>query len=178
MGQTKRFPVYGLAGLVLCLAAWIASWARIEPLYRYSFFPLWFGYILFMDALVMWRRGSSLLSRARWRFLQIFLFSSLFWWAFEGLNVPVQNWHYILDQYYSPLAYFLLASLNFSTVLPAVMESAEFLSSFKLLRPRLPADEPGPRLPLWLALAISALGVVCFLLPWLFPQYCFELIWL
>ncbi|HLJ33717.1 MAG TPA: hypothetical protein VKU38_08705, partial [Ktedonobacteraceae bacterium] len=108
----------------------------------------------------------------------LFVISSVFWWVFEGLNVPVQNWHYVFDRPYSPLAFFLIASLNFSTVLPAVMETAELLSTFKPLHPRLSASEPGPRLPLWILVLVGVLGIICFILPWLFPQYCFGLIWL
>lgn len=176
--QKRRFPLYGILALALCLAAWACSWLRIDPLYRYSFFPLWFGYILFIDALVVWRRGKSLLTRARWHYPLLFLTSSLFWWAFETLNIPVQNWHYILDQPYSPLAYFLIASLNFSTVLPAVMETAELLSTFPPLRPRLPASNPGPQLSIWMLALVELLGILCLILPWLFPRYFFGLIWL
>lgn len=174
----RRFPLYGILALALCLTAWASSWIRIDPLYRYSFFPLWFGYILFIDALVVWRRGKSLLLRARWHYPLLFLASSLFWWAFETLNIPVQNWHYILDQPYSPLAYFLIASLNFSTVLPAVMETAELLSTFPPLRPRLPASNAGPQLPIWVLALVELLGILCLLLPWLYPRYFFGLIWL
>ena len=174
----RRFPLYGILALALCLTAWASSWIRIDPLYRYSFVPLWFGYILFIDALVVWRRGKSLLLRARWHYPLLFLASSLFWWAFETLNIPVQNWHYILDQPYSPLAYFLIASLNFSTVLPAVMETAELLSTFPPLRPRLPASNAGPQLPIWVLALVELLGILCLLLPWLYPRYFFGLIWL
>ena len=176
--QSRRFPFYGILALALCLAAWACSWLRIDPLYRYSFFPLWFGYILFIDALVVWRHGKSLLTRARWHYPLLFLTSSLFWWAFETLNIPVQNWHYILDQPYSPLTYFLIASLNFSTVLPAVMETAELLSTFGPLHPHLPASSPGPQLPLWGLALVEVLGILCLILPWLYPRYFFGLIWL
>jgi hypothetical protein len=175
---TRRFPVYGFIALALCCSAWAASWLRIEQFYRYSFFPLWFGYILTMDALVVARRGTSLLQRMRWRYIVLFLISCVFWWIFEGLNVAVNNWHYIMDQPYTPLAFFLIASLNFSTVLPAVMETAEFLSSFKRLHPQLSADNPGPRLSIQTLVLIELLGIACFILPWIFPQYCFGLIWL
>jgi hypothetical protein len=174
----RRFPGYGFAALTLCLTAWASSWLRIDPFFRYSFFPLWFGYIFFIDALVVVRRGQSLLTRTRWRYVQLFLASSVFWWVFEGLNIPVQNWHYKLDQPYSPLAYFLIASLNFSTVLPAVMETGEFLSTFKPLHPRLPASNPGPRLPLWVLALVEVIGIACFILPWIFPRYFFGMIWL
>src|SRR5260221_12740425 len=99
-----------------------------------------------MDALVVMRRGQSLLTRTRWRYVQLFLASSVFWWVFEGLNIPVQNWHYEIDQPYSPLAYFLIASLNFSTVLPAVMETGEFLCHLKPRHP--PVLPPNPASPL------------------------------
>src|SRR6266567_2455891 len=174
----RYFPLYGLIALAVCLSAWTCSWLRIEPFYRYSFFPLWAGFIFFMDALAVQRHGSSLLQRMGWRYMLLFAVSSLFWWIFEGLNVPVQNWHYILDKQITPLPYFLLASLNFSTVLPAVMEIAEFLSTFKLLHPRMPADNPGPRLPLVILLGSELLGLLCLILPWIFPRYCFVLIWL
>src|SRR5436305_6105486 len=131
-----------------------------------------------MDALVVMRQGKSILTRARWGYLLLFLTSSLFWWVFEGLNLPVQNWHYVLDRPYSPPAYFLIASLNFSTVLPAVMETAELLSTFKPLHPRLPASNPGPLLPLWVLALVEALGIICLVLPIAFPRYCFVLIWL
>ncbi|HEY5004427.1 MAG TPA: hypothetical protein VII61_14795, partial [Ktedonobacteraceae bacterium] len=101
---TKRFPVYGFVAIALCCSAWAASWLRIDPFYRYSFFPLWFGYILTMDALVVARHGTSLLQRMRWRYIVLFVVSSVFWWIFEGLNVAVNNWHYITDQPYTPLA--------------------------------------------------------------------------
>jgi len=175
---TKLFPKYGFLGLALCLLAWACSWLHIDPFYRYSFFPLWFGYIIFMDALVYMRRNESLLTRMRWRYVQLFVISGIFWWTFEVLNTPVQNWHYRMDQSYTPLAYFLLASLSFSTVLPAVLETAEFLATFERWRPRLLAHEAGPRLPLWLAFSLIAAGVACLILPWLFPNYCFVLIWL
>jgi hypothetical protein len=172
-----RLPWYAYAGLALNLAAWYSSWARVGP-WRYTFFAIWLGFILLLDGLNVVRSGTSPLARSRWRFVAMFACSSLFWWAFEGLNVPVQNWNYALDQYYSPLAYFLIASLDFSTVLPAVMEIAELVTSLPALRPRLPVTATGPRLSRRAALALFALGVLLFALPFAFPQYAFGLIWL
>lgn len=173
----KRFPPYGIVALCLCLASWACSWLRIDPFFRYSFFPLWLGFILFLDALSVARHGTSLLSRMRWRIVWLFLVSSIFWWIFEWFNVPVQNWHYILDHPYSPLGSFVMSTIDFSTVLPAVFEICEILSTFSLLHPRLPLDDPGPRLPLSLLIVFEVLGVLCLVLPWIFPHYCFPLIW-
>ncbi|HST87674.1 MAG TPA: hypothetical protein VLJ14_04780, partial [Ktedonobacterales bacterium] len=109
---SARLPRYAYAGVALNGVAWIASWSHRGG--GFVFFPLWLGFILLLDGVNVARGGTSPLTRGIWRFAAMFLASSLFWWVFEGLNVPVQNWHYRLDQPYSPLAYFLLASLNFS----------------------------------------------------------------
>lgn len=172
-----RVPAYGYVGAALNVAAWICSWGRIGP-WNYTFFPLWFGFILFLDGLNYARKGSSPLSRSVPRFVSLFFFSMPFWWAFEGFNHFVQNWHYILDQHYTPLAYFLLSTLAFSTVLPAVMEIAELLVAFKALRPHLGPDEVGPRVPRGMLALFLALGVLTLVLPIAFPRYAFGLIWL
>lgn len=174
----RRIPPYSYAGAALNIVAWVSSWGRIGPWWMYTFFPLWFGFILFLDGLNVARSGTSLLKRSLPRFAALFLFSMPLWWAFEGFNIPVQNWHYLFDHHYSPLAYFVVCSIDFSTVLPVVMEVAELLASFGLLRPRLGPSEVGPRAPTWQLVLFLALGVVMFVLPVLFPQYAFPLIWL
>ncbi|HEX6799198.1 MAG TPA: hypothetical protein VF116_15930 [Ktedonobacterales bacterium] len=180
MGRFFRsIPAYAYFGAALNLAAWISSWARIGP-WAYTFFALWLGFILVLDGLNVAVTGSSPLRRGRALFVLMFGVSSVFWWVFEGLNVPVQNWHYVFDHPYSPLAYFLIASLNFSTVLPAVMEIASLYTSIPALRPRLgPAahqDVPRAR-PRTIALLL-ALGTVMLVLPFLMPQVFYGLVWL
>jgi hypothetical protein len=176
--QRRHFPLYGLVALVLCLVSWACSWLHIEPYARYSFFPLWFGYVLLIDALVAMRRDTSLLVRSGWRYVLVFVASACFWWIFEGLNTSIHNWHYQLDQSYSPFASFLIGTLDFSTVLPALLETAEFLATFQVLRPRLPPAQYSPRLPRWIAITLVLIGVACLILLWLFPHYCFALTWL
>ena len=174
---SHRFPIYGWVGLALNLLAWSSSWLRVGP-WNDTFFALWFGFILFLDALNYARKGHSPLTRSKIGFAILFAASMPLWWSFEFLNIPTQNWHYLMDQYYSPLAFFLVATLNFSTVLPAVMEIAEFLTSFPALRPRLGSDEVGPRLSVPSAIALFSLGILCLVLPFLFPHYTYPLIWL
>jgi hypothetical protein len=171
-----RLPAYAYVGGALNLAAWISSWGRIGP-WPYTFFALWLGFILVLDGVNLAHSGTSPLARSRAGFVALFLCSSPFWWVFEGLNVPVQNWHYVLDRPYSTLAFFLIASLNFSTVLPAVMEMAELLASFTPLRPRLRPPDVGPRVSVPVAALLLALGVVSAVLPFFFPRYAFGLIW-
>ena len=95
-GFFARLPLYTWLGLALNLFAWASSWERLGFWWPYTFFPLWLGFILMLDGLNVAVSGTSPLKRSWGRFVALFLFSSPFWWAFEGLNVPVQNWHYYL----------------------------------------------------------------------------------
>ena len=172
-----RLPRYAYAGAVLNIAAWTSSWARIGP-WPYTFFALWLGFILVLDGVNLARAGTSPLVRSRGRFVAMFMISCPFWWTFELLNMPVQNWHYVFDHPYSTLAYFLIASLNFSTVLPAVMEMAELLVSFERLRPLLRPPDVGPRISNQWAAVWLVVGALAVLLPFLFPHYAYGLVWL
>lgn len=171
-----RLPSYTYLGLLLNLAAWISSWGRIGP-YGYTFFPLWFGFILVLDGLNVARRGTSPLTRNPARFAALFLFSVPVWWVFEAFNAAVQNWHYVLDRPYSGFEYNFWSSLAFSTVLPAEVEMSELLSSFKALRPRLAQQALGPRLSLRGAAASIAVGAVMLALAVGVPHYFYALIW-
>lgn len=175
--QRRWLPWYFYFGVALNIAAWASSWLRVGP-WAYTFFPLWFGFILALDGLVYARTGTSPLRRSALRFTSLFLFSIPCWWVFEGFNLAVGNWVYHVDHPYSPLEFNLVASINFSTVLPAVMEMAELFASFRALTPRLSAAGPGPRVSNWVAALLLAFGILCTLLPILFPHYAFGLIWL
>lgn len=172
-----RVPWYGYAGLLLNGLSWASSWSKVGPS-AYTFFPLWFGFILVLDGLVYATRGTSMLRRSPKRFALLFALSSPFWWVFEGLNAPVQNWHYHFDHPYSPLAYAIIASLDFSTVLPAVFELTELVGAIRPLRPRLGPREIGTRLSLRQTVAYVSLGLALLILPILLPRYAFWSIWL
>jgi hypothetical protein len=174
----KRYPSYGYLAIVLNLTTWFLDWGRIDPFFRYSFFPLWFSFILILDALNKARTGSSLLTRAPAKFAQMFLFSAVYWWLFEAFNIPTQNWHYIFDHHYSLAEQVFVETLDFTVVLPVVMEMAELWTSFKRLRPRLPAHEVGERISAPAAARLMLLGVACVILPFVFPHQAFVLVWL
>ena len=174
--RQHSFPVHGGLGLLLISAAWPVSWLHAGPFAQYSFFPLWLGYILLVDALVLRRTGTSLLTRSPIAFWGMFVISAPLWWAFEGINLFTQNWRYLGVEDYSPLRYALLASWQFSIVVPAVFETAELVGSWGFVR-RL---QSGPALVLpdcYVATAI-VLGLVCLvaLLQW--PRYVFPIAWL
>jgi hypothetical protein len=176
-----RVPLYGYAGAVLNALAWLSAWTRVGP-WPFVFFPLWLGFILALDAINVARTGTSPWRRGRRRFVGLFLCSVPFWWVFEALNTPVQNWHYRWDVDYPLVVMALLASLAFSTVLPAVTEMAELVGSARWLARQPDAAHDalrvGPRVKLPVALALIAVGVALVALAMRFPYYAFGGLWL
>jgi hypothetical protein len=101
---------------------------------HWGFFPLWLGYCLTVDALVKKRCETSLLTRSPQKYLGLFLISAPSWWLFELFNSHLKNWQYAGKEYFTDLEYALLATLSFSTVIPAVFGSAELVSTFSWVK--------------------------------------------
>ncbi len=178
----RPLPYWGWLSLVTGIVSWLLAWTRFswfEPFQLYTFTPLWLSYIVFINALTFKRTGRCLLKNRPRFFLFLFPVSATFWWFFEYLNRFVQNWYYINEEGFTKTEYFLLATLAFSTVLPAV------LSTFRLLKsiPRvgagldnfLPIRVKKPRLLAWTALILSCCGLAFI---GALPDYLFPLLWL
>ncbi len=141
----RRWPRWGIAALLWTLAWWILAWTRQSWFawgQSYTFFPLWLGWIVVVNAAIERRTGSCLMRREPRQWFTLFGASALFWWAFEWLNRFVQNWHYLGVEDVGAVEYALHASLCFSTVLPAVAAAQEWLTSWPRLERRL---AHGPR---------------------------------
>jgi hypothetical protein len=164
-----------IAGIVLVAAWWAIAWLQVRPLSDYYFFPLWLGYILTVDGLVAIRTGTSPIQRGGWRVAWLFVASVPLWWLFEGFNQIVDNWEYHLPRPYGPVTYALLASLAFSTVMPAVLTTTELVRSFGLnpLRrlPRLQLSNPT-------LLVLHGVGWLMILAILLWPGVAFPLVWI
>lgn len=169
-------PRQGTLGFLLIAVAWPASWLQIGPLGEYAFFPIWLGYILMVDALVLRRKGTSLITSSRLTFGGMFLASIPLWWIFEGINHFTQNWQYLGAEQYSPLKYTVVASWHFSIVLPAVFETAELVGSFGWVK-RL---QQGPVLPVspGTLIATIAMGLLSVAALVIWPRYAFFATWL
>ncbi|HEY0947647.1 MAG TPA: hypothetical protein VGD81_20355 [Opitutaceae bacterium] len=131
-GGKTPFPWWGWGALGWTLLWWAIAWQRgteLAGIRRFTFFPLWLGFIVSANACVQRRTGSCLMRRDPGVWLALFGVSACFWWLFEWLNRFVHNWHYLGVSDFGPLAYALHASLCFSTVLPAVAAVAEALGS-------------------------------------------------
>lgn len=173
-GQRQGTVRAGL-GVLLMLAAWATAWSGWEPYRYYTFFPLWLGYTLLVDGVTAARYGTSLFERGRAAFVALFLVSAPAWWLFELLNFQLGNWEYVLPRPYSWLAHHALASLAFSTVIPAVFCTSELVRAALVRRPiRWLTWAPG-RTGL---IAIAVSGGVALLLTQLVPSLFFPLVWL
>jgi len=116
---SARFPWWGWVGITTGVTAWILAWTRMGWFAKFqphTFSPLWFSYILVVNALCLRNNGHSLMTDRPGYFLLLFPASAAFWWFFEYLNRFVQNWYYVGVQF-SPWAYFWYATLPFATVL-------------------------------------------------------------
>ena len=174
----QRFPWWGWVGVALVALGWTLAWiGGLAPpeWHRHTFTPLWLGYVVAMNALAYRRTGRSPLTHQTGWLLALFPASSVFWWLFEYLNRYVGNWYYSGIVASGDWDYFLQGTLPFSTVLPAVLSTRAWLSSF----PRLDALALPP-LRGHLALAWGSFAVGAFALAGigLWPEELFAMLWL
>ncbi len=130
VNSPSRLPRWGWLGIILIIVVWPVNWLLPGLRTHVAFFPLWLGYALTVDAFTYRRCGHSLLSRSPKRYAMLFVISAPAWWLFEALNLRTQNWHYLGREHFSNLTYGVLATLSFSTVMPAVFGTAQLVRTF------------------------------------------------
>ncbi len=174
-GRRASFPRWGWVGLALIAVFWPVNWFWPGLRTHLAFFPLWLGYALTLDALAYRRKGSSLLARSPRRYVGLFLLSAPVWWLFEVFNLRLRNWVYLGREFFDDLTYGVLATLAFSTVMPAVFSTAEWLAGQSWLE----RFRRGPRIA-----PTRRVAATFFLLGWaglalmlLWPRYFFPLVW-
>jgi hypothetical protein len=163
------------AGLALLLAAWAGNWTLDGLRTHLLFFPLWLGYVLFVDAAIERRDGSSPWTRSPRAFIGLFALSVPLWWLFEAANERLANWEYLGREHFSDREYSLYASLAFSTVVPAVLVSAEWARGLGWIR-RLKRG-PSVRPSRALACASFLLGLALLATTLCWPRTCYPLLW-
>jgi len=177
----RPFPWWGWLGVLGGGVVWILAWSRFPWFSRWqmhTFTPLWLAFILVINGLSRRRSGRCLMTDRPLFFVLLFPVSAMFWWFFEYLNRFVQNWYY-LGPHLSSAAYFWNATLPFSTVLPAVLSTRQWILSAGWMQRRFgdmrPVAIPVPRL-----LAASLLAVFSLALAGIgvWPDYLFSLLWI
>lgn len=166
-GRMKhRLPLHAIAGLGIVAGAELLLFSGNG--FVASFFtPLvWTGYILFVDALVAARTGSSPLVSRRREFALLVPISIASWYVFEGVNLLLRNWEYVGLPASAP-ARWLGYAWSYATITPAIFATALLVESFigERLRGRAPL-RLGPRTETIFFLV----GIVLFVAALLFPS--------
>lgn len=171
-----NFPIHGWLGLILIIVFWVLNWSLEGLRTHWGFFPLWLGYSLTIDAMTFIRKGNSLLTRKPAAYLFLFFVSIPSWWLFEAINEKAQYWTYTHRESFSDLVYFLWASLSFSTVVPAVFGTAEWIGTFRWLQ-RL---GPGPQIGRHgiSRIIMFLLGILLLACVFLWPELSMAFIWM
>jgi hypothetical protein len=171
-----QFASQGRLGLLLLAVCWPLNWMLPGVRTAYLFFPLWLGYILVVDALVQRRTGTSLWTRSRSGFVRLFILSVPAWWLFEFINDRTANWEYLGAGSFTPFEYYALCTISFSTVMPAVFETAELVRTFRWVQ----SLRPGGRIPDTPRVNLGMLfaGLVMLALTLLWPKWFYPLVWI
>ncbi len=147
---------------------------RVELVTTYFYSLIWWSYIIMIDGIIYRLRGSSLIVNRTGRFFLLIPWSVAIWLIFEGFNLVLKNWHYVGVTKETMIrwpGYFVA----FGTVLPAILETRDLLSALGIFeKSRL---NPVRVQASWYRPMIIT-GTLCLILPLLFPQYGFPLIWL
>lgn len=172
----NKFPLHGWIGILLVIVFWYLNWNLPGLRTDWAFFPLWLGFCLTVDGIVFLRKGTSLLKRSLKKYIMLFIISAPVWWLFEIFNSITQNWFYEGKEYYSDLQFFILASISFSIVIPAVFECAELTGTFKWVRNLKSGWVLKPTRKLILLLWFF--GLITLVLEIIFPDIFYPLIWI
>jgi hypothetical protein len=176
-----HFPLWGWAGLGLCLVSWFLAWQRFTWFWLFqphTFLPIWAGFILAVNALAVKRSGSCLVMRRPLGFLLLFPTSAVFWWFFEYLNRFVQNWYYTGIEGMGPGEYTYYSSLAFATVLPGVLSMIDLLLTVPALGIGLarcrPIHLPASR---WIPATCLLAACIGLAMIGIFPDQLFAFLW-
>ncbi len=171
---------YGYLGLALLMLANINFILVIQPLAEWYIPIVWFGYIMFIDSIVYYMKGRSLMSNHAKEFAFMALVSVPFWLIFEIYNVFTNNWTYINYIWYVHI-------VDFTTIMPAVLETftlvmaLEVFSGIKLEFPSLSRKrrDRSPKSHVYLAaMPLMILGVIAVFLPLFAPYVGFPFVWI
>ena len=174
-GRTGGWPFHGWLGLSLVALFWPLNWFLSGIRTHWGFFPLWLGYALTADALAFRGKGNSPLTRNPAAYAGLFLASAPAWWVFELLNLRTENWFYLGEEAFTTLQFALFSTVSFSTVMPAVFGTAEWMGTLGWLKRIGPGRAIAPT-PLLLR-GMFAMGGSMLSLLLLWPDIFFPLVW-
>ncbi len=169
---------YGMAGFLIMAAGTVLLFANVDPVPMFYTPIMWWGYVLFADALVYRLRGSSLITGQPRTFAVMLPVSIIGWLLFEAYNVRLANWEYInmSDSFTVRVIGYVL---SFSTITPGIYETAHLVRAIFF-----PDGLSWKKIPFsgrTMNVMIAA-GAVLMIIPLVVPRhiavYLFGLVWL
>ena len=143
----------------------------LEGLNTLWFLFAWVGWLLVLDGLIG-VAGGERFTRGRRRELGAMLVWSVpFWCIYEGYNLVIDNWTYVFlprSEYWQAL----YAAAAFATVLPACFFHADLAGRLLGQTQVRPLRVQG--VVEW---AVGGFGLLCVVLPFVFPEQCFWMVW-
>jgi hypothetical protein len=174
----RALPWWFWIGLAVNLTSWGLHWWGPLALAKYTFIPLWWGFIFTADGIVYARtNGRSMFSTETRRAITIALVSIPGWGLFEFFNFyAVEFWVYPVSSIFSPAMQAIWFLLSFSVVLPAVFEWYTLLHTFDGLWNRW-HEGPAMTIPRWALAVLLVGGMLSLVLFGAFPFLLFPLFW-
>ncbi|MFQ5789291.1 MAG: hypothetical protein ACE5JI_02335 [Acidobacteriota bacterium] len=168
---SRRAHILMAATVLFFVLSTVGMREGVEPFATWYYSFAWWSYILFLDAWLTRRnRPSLVLGNAEApRLLGL---SVVIWTIFETYNLRLGNWYY-LEIPSELLLRWTGYGVAYAAVLPGIFVTREMLAS--LAGPGLGARKALPRR---LSGVLFWIGLTASLLPWIWPRYCFPLIWL
>jgi len=168
-----RFPLHGWIGLAALVSSQTALILQLDSVTTHFYSFIWWPYILLVDGLIYYRRGSSLIMNRTREFFLLIPWSVVIWVTFEAFNLVLQNWYYIgvpQEIFIRWPGYFVA----YGTVLPAIFETRELLDAWQVFGKG--RTKPVQITPSWVTV-FRFLGLTMLLLPLIWPLYAFPLVW-
>jgi hypothetical protein len=168
---------YGIAGFLIMALGTVLLFLDVEPVPMFFTPIMWWGYILFVDSLVLKLSGGSLITTWKRSFLWMLPISIVSWLIFEAYNLRLANWEY-LNMSESFAVRLLGYILSFATITPAIYETAHLVQAIFFaegLRGKKVAFSRGA---VRLLMIVGALFmIVPLLVPAGISRYLFGLVW-
>ena len=146
---------------------------HITPFYSGYYSFAWWSYIVFVESFLFRRGAESLLYRHPWKFLVLLPLSATVWLVFEALNFRLSDWHYVNVPYETAIRW-VGYPVAYSTVLPAIFSTKALLESLGVLKNSGTVPLADPR-RLYKPFILT--GILFLVLPLIWPQYFFPLVW-
>lgn len=176
-----EYPSWFMPSLIVMVLSWFFMWAPWEwayPIAVYTFVPLWWSFIFFLDALVYARTNGQSLIATRPATMRIMAIASSFsWFVFEYENFFVlSNWYYPHTELLTNFGNITWQLASYTTVLPAIFEWYLLLKTFKSLDLKY---TQGPKIgfsrPILYFLLV--MGLILLFLMGYFPHILFWVLW-